>query len=127
MADAGRMVPRPGKGKKMTDLDVVLSEINSIKGTLSNHGVALKELADATTKMAVQNEQIVGIQNQLIGLWRQMDDLTGKDGSVTRLKEHQGQCPKEEMHRTFRWLWAAMGVHSAALLALLAAIMKVTG
>jgi hypothetical protein len=61
----------------MSDNELLLNEMKSIRKTLDNHGAKLEALAEAFSKMAVQNEQIVYLQTQTSALWKKMDEMTG--------------------------------------------------
>jgi hypothetical protein len=103
---------------------ILLNEMRSIRKTLDNHGDKLESLAEAFSKMAVQNEQIVYLQTQTSALWKKMDDITGHRGVVTQIRDHQAHCPKEEMHRTFRWMWGAIGTHTIIFILIIGALIK---
>jgi hypothetical protein len=103
---------------------LVLQEMRHIRDTLNNHGAKLETLAEAFTKMAVQNEQIVNLQVQTNALWKKMDELTGTGGAVTQIRDHQAHCPKEEMHRTFKWMWGAIGTHTIIFILIIGALIK---
>ena len=92
----------------MTDLDVVISKLESIQNTMDDHSATLKDLSKAFSRMAVQQEQITGLQTQCNSLWRKFDGITSSDGVVGKIQKHQAQCPKEEMHRTFKWVWGVI-------------------
>jgi hypothetical protein len=108
----------------MSESEILLNEMKQIRKTLENHGAKLEALAEAFSKMAVQNEQIVHLQTQTGTLWRKLDELTGHSGVVTKIRDHQAHCPKDEMHRTFRWMWGAIGFHGVILIGIIAAMIK---
>ena len=99
----------------MTDLDVILSKLTTIEETQKTQGGDIKELTRGFSVLATQNEQIMNLQNQVSTLWRKYDSMTGPDSTLERVREHQKGCPKDEMHRTFAWLWKVISVHSAIL------------
>ena len=111
----------------MTDLDIVLTEVQQIKKTLDTHGGALEKLADATNKMSVQNEQITSLQGQTNALWRKVDELLSPKGIITEITRHQSNCPKEEMQRTFTWVWRAITLQSGIIAILIGAVLKIAG
>ena len=104
--------------------DLLLNEMKSIRKTLDSHGNKLETMADAFSKMAVQNEQIVNLQSQTSALWKKMDGMTGNNGSITQIRDHQAKCPKAEMHRTFRWMWGAIGTHTVIFTLIIGALIK---
>ena len=108
----------------MTDLDVVLSKLENIEKTQKTQGADIKELSKGFSILAAQSEQITNLQTQTATLWRKYDSLTGPDSIIEKIREHQKGCPKEEMHRTFRWMWGAIGVQSTVILGI---IWKVVG
>lgn len=102
----------------MTDLDVVLSKLQNIEDTQKTQGADIKELSKGFSILATQSEQITNLQSQTTSLWRKYDSITGPDSILERIREHQKGCPKDEMHRTFAWIFKVIGVHSAVLTAL---------
>lgn len=109
----------------MTELDVILSRLDNMQEEQKRQGETLKDLTTAFSKMAVQHEQITSLQGQNSAIWRKLDDLLGPNGTITKIRDHQAHCPKEEMHRTFKWMWAALGVYSTILLFIIGALIKV--
>lgn len=102
----------------MTDLDVVLNELKTIKDTQKSQGADIKELTKGFSILATQSEQITNLQTQTGVLWRKYDSLTGPESIQEKIREHQKGCPKEEMHRTFNWMWKVISAHSVILTAL---------
>ena len=100
----------------MTDLDVVLSELKTIKDTQKTQGKDIKDLSKGFTILATQSEQITNLQTQTATLWRKYDAITGPSSVQERIREHQKGCPKEEMHRTFQWIFKILGAHSVILM-----------
>jgi hypothetical protein len=111
---------------EMTDNELLLTEIKRIRETLGHHGDKLETLTEAFSKMAVQNEQIVNLQVQTNALWKKLDEMTGTNGVISKIRNHQAGCPKEEMHRTFKWMWAALGVHSVILVFIIGVLLKLS-
>ena len=93
----------------MVDLGVVLSKLESIENTQQDQGKTLKDLSKAFTTLAVQNEQISSLQAQCTTMWSKVD----------KISDHQAHCPKEEMHRTFNWMWGVITIHSALIVGIL--------
>ena len=108
----------------MPELAVVLEKLNNIESVQIEKGSSLKTLSDAVVKMAVQNEQITSIQGQLNSLWRKNDELTKPEGTIANIKEHQARCPEKEMHRTFKWVWGVISIHSGLLMGLFYFLLK---
>ena len=108
----------------MSELDVVIEKLNTIEAVQIEHGSSLKTLSNAFAKMAVQNEQITSMQGQLNSLWRKNDKLTSPDGTISKIKDHQAHCPKEEMHRTFKWVWGVISIHSGLRMGLFYCLLK---
>ena len=102
----------------MTDLDVVLQKLEHVIDTQKTQGDDIKELSKGFSILATQNEQITNLQTQTATLWKKYDSLTGPESQIEKIREHQKGCPKDEMHRTFQWLWKVIGVHSVILTAL---------
>lgn len=102
----------------MTDLDVVLQKLEHVIDTQKAQGSDIKELSKGFSILATQSEQITNLQTQTATLWRKYDDLTGPDSVQEHIREHQRGCPREEMHRTFNWVWKILGAHSVILMAM---------
>ena len=103
----------------MTDLDVVLSKLQNIEDIQKTQGADIRELSKGFSILATQSEQITNLQTQAATLWRKYDSLTGPDSIQERIREHQKGCPKDEMHRTFDWIWKVLGVHSGLIVMLI--------
>ncbi len=108
----------------MTDLDVVLQKLEHVIEIQKTQGSDIKDLSKGFSILATQSEQITNLQTQTATLWKKYDSLTGPDSQIEKIREHQKGCPKEEMHRTFRWMWGAIGVQSTVILGI---IWKVVG
>lgn len=102
----------------MADLDVVLQKLEHVIGTQKTQGEDIKELSKGFSVLATQNEQITNLQSQTTSLWSKYDAITGPDSVQEKIREHQKGCPKDEMHRTFSWIWKVLSAHSVVLLAM---------
>ena len=103
----------------MTDLDVVLQKLTTIEEIQKTQGGDIRELSKGFNVLAVQSEQITNLQTQTTSLWTKYDNLTGPGSSIEGIREHQKHCPKDEMHRTFDWIWKVLGVHSGLIVMLI--------
>jgi len=108
----------------MSDIEMIISELKGIKETQTEQRDQLKELSHAMSKLAVQSEQITNLQIQNTALYDKYDSLAGPDGIVTRLRDHQAHCPKEEMHRTFRWMWKIFIVQFGIIVMIIGCLIK---
>jgi hypothetical protein len=90
----------------MTDLDVVISMLETQKDVLESHGRRLDKMETLLSKMDVLANMISNTQLQVDALWRKFDDTCGPDGLLTRIRDHQAQCPKAQITR----LWWAVGL-----------------
>jgi hypothetical protein len=106
-------------GVAMTDLDVVIAKLENIEKTQEMQGSDIKELSKGFSILATQNEQITNLQNQTAILWQKYDNITGPGSVQEKIREHQKGCPKDEMTRTFEWMWKVIGLNSVLLLALI--------
>ena len=100
----------------MTELDVVLQKLLSIEDTQKAQSADIKDLSRGFTILAAQSEQISSLQGQTSALWRKIDAITGPGSHLERVREHQKHCPKDEMHRTFAWIFKILGAHSFVLM-----------
>jgi uncharacterized coiled-coil protein SlyX len=110
----------------MTDLDVVLQKLENIELTQAAQGQDIKELSKGFTVLAVQSEQLTNLNTQTTALWRKYDSLTGPDSIQEKIREHQKGCPRDEMHRTFGWVWKVIGFHSVLILALIGWVISIS-
>jgi len=91
----------------MTDLDVVLQKLENIELTQAAQGQT-------------------NLNTQTTALWRKYDSLTGPDSIQEKIREHQKGCPRDEMHRTFGWVWKVIGFHSVLILALIGWVISIS-
>jgi len=61
----------------------------------------LDKLTEAISTMAVQDEKLVHLTQQVSGLWAKYDRLMSDDGSLAKIRRHQASCPREQI----RWMW----------------------
>jgi len=102
----------------MTDMDVILEKLNTIEDVQKAQGADIKDLTKGFTLMAEQQKDIMHLNQQTATLWKKYDSLTGPDSHIEKIRTHQKNCPKDEMHRTFNWLWKILGVHSGLIVML---------
>ena len=102
----------------MTDMDVILQKLNTIEDVQKTQGADIKDLTKGFTLMAEQQKDIAHLNQQTTTLWKKYDSLTGPDSTMESIREHQKHCPKEEMHRTFAWVWKILSVHSGLIVML---------
>jgi uncharacterized phage infection (PIP) family protein YhgE len=75
----------------MTDLDVVIQKLESIKEVQEAQGKEIKGLSKGFTILAVQSEQISNLQTQTSTLWKEMNDV----------QKFQASCPRDSLN-TFK-------------------------
>jgi hypothetical protein len=78
------------------------------------------------TVVAVQSEQLTNINTQITTLWKKYDSISGPESIQEKIREHQKGCPRDEMHRTFSWIWKVIGFHSVLILALIGWIVTIS-
>jgi len=61
----------------------------------------LDKLTEAISTMAVQDEKLVHLTQQVSGLWAKYDRLISDDGTLARIRQHQASCPRDQI----RWMW----------------------
>jgi hypothetical protein len=93
----------------MADMDVIIHRLDAMQDTLKDHGETLKLLADTSTAMQLQQQSITYLTSQCVEIWSKLDALTGTEGVISKIRDYQSHCPKDEMHRTFNWMWGAVG------------------
>ena len=58
--------------------------------------------------IAVQEERINNLSNQISTLWAKYDDAFGQSGVVTYIKNWQASCPRETIKDTLATQWMVM-------------------
>jgi len=74
----------------MTDLDVVLSKLDSLESSVA-------DLNKTVRTIAVQDERINHIDSKTSKLFDLHDSEFGPDGVIAKIQKHQNQCPKQEV------------------------------
>lgn len=77
---------------------------------LDQQSERLSSIENAVSKIAVQEEKIEAIREQVTGLWRKYDYAFGPDGIISRIKNHQAACPRDEVKSALARQWAAIGI-----------------
>ena len=83
----------------MTDFETILQK-------LEEQNQRLKTIEMAITTIAVQDEKIVNLQNQVTGLWKKYDTYFSANGVIPRIQQHQASCPRNQV----RYMWGAIFV-----------------
>ena len=81
----------------MTDIDRVLEE-------LQKQDRRLDRIEKAVTAIAVQNEKIVNLEQQVAGLWKKYDRYFSGDGVISKMQQHQASCPRNQV----KYIWGAV-------------------
>jgi len=93
----------------------------SIERKLDKHGEALQEIRNSLSLIAVQQEQISQLTNQINSLWTKWDAFTGPNGQLNDITTFQASCPR----KTVKWLWLVVIPMGMALLASAFAYMRI--
>lgn len=96
-----------------------------IEKELNNHGEALIKIQEALTKLALRQEQITVIQNQVADLLEKYSLLANPDGGMlVEIKRFQASCPRESITTNIKWLWTIVIPISLTQLALSIRLLK---
>jgi len=75
----------------------LVQELKGVAATQKIQGTDIKELTKAFSSMSVHNEQLRSTQSQVTALWEKFDQSCGPDGVISKIRDHQAHCPKEEL------------------------------
>lgn len=77
---------------------------------LDQQSERLSSIEKAVSTIAVQEEKIEALREQITGLWRKYDYAFGPDGLISRIKTHQAACPRDEVKAAIsrQWLPSAL-------------------
>ena len=78
-------------------LAALAQELKGVAETQKIQGEDIKDLTKAFSNMAVQNEQLRSTQAQVTALWEKFDKACGPDGIVSKIRDHQAHCPKDDL------------------------------
>lgn len=87
-------------------ISILVNNVSDIKAAVHDQGDRLLSLERAFTTMAVQNEKIHNTQTQVDALWRRMDESFGSSGIITKVRDHQQQCPQGQIIK----IWWVLGI-----------------
>lgn len=76
-------------GDKMTEA-LILEKLEKMEKKVDR-------IEDAVGLIAVQTERINNISTQVNALWRKYDDAFAPDGVVTKVKNFQASCPRDQV------------------------------
>jgi len=74
--------------------DVQLVRLSNIEKKLEQQGRDLAGIAEAISRIAVQDERIGKLDGQVEDLWRKWDMICGPDGMLVSMKGFQASCPR---------------------------------
>ena len=72
-----------------------------IHAVLNDHGKKLSDIQKTLERIAVQDEQIRSMQEDIRSLWSKYDLLQGPDGTMARVTNWQASCPRAQI----KFLW----------------------
>lgn len=77
---------------------------------LDHQSDRLSCIENAVAKIAVQEEKIESVREQVAGLWRKYDAAFGPDGTIAKLQASAAACPKEDLKNALARQWAAIAL-----------------
>jgi uncharacterized coiled-coil protein SlyX len=102
----------------MTDHDAMFQAIKSQERILEKQSEQLSSIEKSLVTIAVQEKEIVHLNNQIGGLWNKYDQAFGPGGTIQKLQDCAASCPREHVKINLARQWVAIG----AIIALMAAI-----
>ena len=92
----------------MTDSEAILREIEK-------QGKRLANIETTIQSIAVQDNKIVTLQEQVHDLYSKYNDTFGPDGVISNISKFQASCPRKQTGR----MWWAIGIIATGELGLL--------
>ena len=112
----------------MTELDVVMERLEQYAKRFDGIENSIKEVSETLKKVAVQDERILNIDSKTTKLFRFHDEEFGPDGVVSKIQQHQSQCPKEEVKimksQQFKILIGLIFAYISGTIGIIAALVK---
>lgn len=93
----------------MTDHDTLYAAIETQRKILDKQTVDIEFIKATIATIAVQEEKIITLKNQLNTLGCKYDKAFSPDGIVMQVLNYQAGCPGESLKRSIMQIWAAMG------------------
>jgi len=75
-----------------------------VEKRLENIEEKIDTLTKAVSAMAVQDEKLMYLTQQVSALWNKYDRLMDSDGIIAKLRDHQASCPKDQL----KWMWVVL-------------------
>lgn len=110
----------------MTDHDTLIAAIEAQKKILDKQTDDIEFIKTTISTIAVQEEKIITLKNQVNALGNKYDKAFAPDGVVMQVVNRQAGCPAPEMKRSINQLWTAVWTITTLLVMLIAG-MKLWG
>lgn len=85
----------------MSELELVINKLNGLENRLDN-------IETAISLIAVQDEKILNMQSQISAIWKKIDMMTGPDGTISNIKNHQARCPENRVTNLENRFWGIL-------------------
>ncbi len=69
---------------------------------LDDQAERLQKIEKAISIIAVQDQKILNLQAQLSALWKKYDNAFSPDGVISKIKQFQAGCPRDNIDKTFK-------------------------
>lgn len=76
-------------------------DARNIYKILDKHGTQLSEIQGTLQKIAVQDEQIRAIRQDMKEYERKLEEVQGPNGCLSQITKFQASCPRSQV----KWLW----------------------
>lgn len=87
----------------MTDSEAILKE-------LEKQGKRLSSIESTIQSIAVQDNKIITLQEQVHDLYSKYNDTFGPEGVISNITKFQASCPRQQM----KWTWRAIALIATA-------------
>jgi len=104
-------------------IDSVKKQLEHQKKSLDRQAEKLDSIQQTLQKIAVQDEQIRQIQAEQQALWKKFDAISGANGVVSQIQQHQASCPRKQI----QVMWYVVIPMGLTQLAMAAKLLEIVG
>jgi hypothetical protein len=94
----------------LTEHDHILVKLDQQAELIEKQADRLVNIEKLVTSIAVQEERLENMQNQLGALWRKYDAAFGPGGILSHIQSYQAACPKNDLRNQIKLQWTAIGL-----------------
>jgi hypothetical protein len=97
----------------MTNPDIISQKIDHLAETLRSQSKDISTIKEAIVEIAVQSTEIKNLTKDIDGLKKNKDHGCKR---ISEIEKFQAGCPRDEINRTFKWMWGAIAAQSTVIL-----------